>query len=193
MDEEIDRLVIAARADTQGFAKDVAEMRGTLDGPLASGADKAGRMIESSLLRAIRTGKFGFEDLGRIALSVFDQIAKQALSAGLSSAGLFSGGGGGGGFLSSALSIASAVFGGAPGRATGGPVTAGRAYRVGENGPELFVPSSSGRIVAAGSGGSGGRDVRVTINVNAPQSGAPEALARSSRQIARNVRSALSE
>lgn len=90
------------------------------------------------------------------------------------------------------LSIAGAIFGGAPGRATGGPVTAGRAYRVGENGPELFVPGASGRIVAAGAV-SGGRDVRVTINVNAPQSGAPEALARSSRQIARNVRSALSE
>jgi len=192
MDEEIDRLIIAVRADTKTFEKDVIDIRAVLDGPLAAGADKAGRMIEASLLRAIRTGKFGFEDLARIALSVLDQIAKQVIHAGLDKIGVFGGGGGGGGFLSSALSIASAVFGGAPGRATGGPVTAGRAYRVGENGPELFVPSSSGRIMAAGAGGAG-RDVRVTINVNAPQSGAPEALARSSRQIARNVRSALSE
>ena len=192
MDEEIDRLIIAVRADTKAFEKDVIDIRAVLDGPLAAGAEKAGRMIEASLLRAIRTGKFGFEDLARIALSVLDQIAKQVIHAGLDKIGVFGGGGGGGGFLSSALSIASAVFGGAPGRATGGPVTAGRAYRVGENGPELFVPSSSGRIMAAGAGGAG-RDVRVTINVNAPQSGAPEALARSSRQIARNVRSALSE
>ena len=36
---------------------------------------------------------------------------------------------------------------GLPGRATGGPVSAGRAYRVGERGPEYFVPTSSGRIV----------------------------------------------
>lgn len=195
MDEEIDRLMISVRADTRGFAKDVADMRGTLDGPLAAGADKAGRMIEASLLRALRTGKFGFEDLGRIALSVLDQIAKQAINAGLGSIGLFGGGqggGSGGGLLGGILNIAGALFGGAPGRATGGPVTAGRAYRVGENGPELFVPTSSGRIVAAGAGGAG-RDVRVTINVNAQQSGAPEALARSSRQIARNVRNALSE
>lgn len=33
-------------------------------------------------------------------------------------------------------------------RATGGPVTAGMAYLVGEKGPELFVPNSSGQIVA---------------------------------------------
>jgi hypothetical protein len=30
-------------------------------------------------------------------------------------------------------------------RADGGPVTTGGAYQVGERGPELFVPSSSGR------------------------------------------------
>lgn len=193
MDEEIDRLVIAVRADTRAFAKDVEDMRGTLDGPLAAGADRAGRMIEASLLRALRTGKFGFEDLARVALSVLDQIARQAINAGLDQIGVFGGGGGGGGLLGGIMNIAGAIFGGAPGRATGGPVTAGRPYRVGENGPELFVPGSHGRIIAAGSQAGGGRDVRVTINVNAPQQGAPEALARSARQIARNVRSALSE
>lgn len=35
-------------------------------------------------------------------------------------------------------------------RAVGGPVTAGRAYMVGERGPEMFVPSSSGSIVPNG-------------------------------------------
>lgn len=39
-------------------------------------------------------------------------------------------------------------------RAAGGSVTAGQAYRVGEFGPELFVPNSSGRIVPNGGGGS---------------------------------------
>ncbi len=63
MDEEIERLVIGVRADTAGFARDVAAMRGELDGPLAAGADRAGRAIEGALLRAVRTGKFGFEDL----------------------------------------------------------------------------------------------------------------------------------
>lgn len=188
MDEEIDRLVVSVRADTQAFAKDVADMRAGLEGPLAAGADRAGRAIESGLLRAVRTGKFGFEDLRRVALSVLDSIARDAVRGGI---GAISGGGSGGGILGGVLSIASAVFGGAPGRATGGPVSPGRAYRVGESGPELFVPTTSGRIVTAGAGGA--RDVRVTINVNAPDSGAPQALSRSARQIARNVRSALSE
>lgn len=42
-------------------------------------------------------------------------------------------------------SIFGNLFGGA--RATGGPVSNGRAYLVGERGPELFVPSGMGQIV----------------------------------------------
>ena len=40
-----------------------------------------------------------------------------------------------------------------PPRAEGGPVGAGRPYIVGERGPELFVPRSSGQIVPNGGGG----------------------------------------
>jgi hypothetical protein len=43
-------------------------------------------------------------------------------------------------------------YGGA--RAGGGPVHGGTAYMVGEQGPELFVPSSSGSIVPNGGGGT---------------------------------------
>ena len=39
------------------------------------------------------------------------------------------------------------------GRQHGGPVSAGRVYRVGEAGPETFVPSQSGRIEPNGSRG----------------------------------------
>lgn len=46
-------------------------------------------------------------------------------------------------------------------RAAGGSVSAGQAYRVGEFGPEIFVPNSSGRIVP-NVGASG----NVTINLN---------------------------
>lgn len=38
-------------------------------------------------------------------------------------------------------------------RAMGGPVTAGGAYLVGERGPEIFMPRSSGTIIPNGSGG----------------------------------------
>jgi phage-related minor tail protein len=77
---------------------------------------------------------------------------------------------------------------GSPGRATGGPVQAGRSYVVGERGPELFVPSSGGRIET---GGGRGRDVRVSIAVSTPAAGDPQVLRQSSRQLARAVRSAI--
>src|SRR3546814_2451298 len=70
MDDEIERLVVSVRADTNAFAGDVAAMKAELDGPLAKGAEQAGRSIENALGRAIRTGKFGFDDLKRVALAV---------------------------------------------------------------------------------------------------------------------------
>jgi phage-related minor tail protein len=191
MDEEIERLVVSVRADTQGFARDVATMRGELDGPFAAGLDRAGRTLENSLVRAIQTGKFGFEDLRRVAMSVLSEIASAAIRGGINSlfGGTSSGGGqgGAGGLLTSLLG---SVLG-APGRATGGPVSPGRAYRVGEQGPELFVPTSSGRI-EANAGGRGATNVNLTIRVSDNGRGsAPDALQRSSRQVARAVRAAL--
>lgn len=52
------------------------------------------------------------------------------------------------------------MFGSMFGRATGGPVNAGQAYRVGERGPETFVPTTPGKIIPAGRGGGG-----ITVNV----------------------------
>jgi hypothetical protein len=183
MDEEIERLVIAVRADTAGFARDVAQMRGELGGGLGEGAERAGRLIEGSLLRAIRGGRTGFDELRTTALRALDDIAAAALRGGVRS--LLGGAGPGG--LGSAL----AGLLGAPGRATGGPVTGGRAYTVGERGPELFVPTASGRIEPVVAGAA--REVRVAITINAAPGAAPGVLAQSSRQVARAVRAALAE
>jgi hypothetical protein len=149
MDEEIERLVIAVRADTSGFARDVAAMRDGLEGPLASGAARAGRSIETALARALVTGKFGFEELRSVALKVLADIAGAAVRSGLREllGGIGQGGGerGGpapGGLLTGLIGALS----GLPGRATGGPVAPGSAYWVGERGPELFVPTASGRV-----------------------------------------------
>lgn len=183
MDEEIERLVVAVRADTQGFARDVATMRGTLEGPFGEGVDRAGRMLEGTLTRALRTGKLGFDDLKKVALSALSEIAASTIRSGIGSVG-----GGSGGLLGLGTSLIGSLLG-LPGRATGGPVSPGRGYLVGERGPEVFVPTSSGQIAAPVSGGA--RDVRVSINLNAPAGAAPEMLARSSRQIARAVRNAM--
>jgi phage-related minor tail protein len=186
MDEEIEKLVVSVRADTGGFAKDVKEMRGELEGPFAAGVDRAGRVLENALIRAIRTGKLGFEDLKKIALTAMQEIAAAAIRSGI---GAVLGGGKGG-----AGGIGGLVAGllGLPGRATGGPVAPGRAYVVGERGPELFVPTASGRIEAE-QGRGAGRDVRISISVNAPAGAEPRALAQSSRQVARAVKRALQQ
>lgn len=189
MDEEIDRLVVSVRADTAGFARDVASMRGQLEGPLASGANRAGRLIDNALARAITTGKVGFDDLKKVALSAMADIAQASLRA------LFNPTGGSAGSFGAGLlnGIGSTIAGllGSPGRATGGPVAQGRPYMVGERGPELFIPNASGRIETAGA--AGGRDVRVAISVQAPAPSDPEVLRQSSRQLARAVRWALME
>jgi hypothetical protein len=187
MDEEIERLVVSVRADTRGFAADVDAMRNSLDGPFAAGLERAGQALERSLSRAIQTGKFGFDDLRNVALSVLAEIASAALS---SIPGGSDGGVSSGAILSSLTSLLG-QFGGAPGRATGGPVSPGRAYRVGENGPEIFVPTSSGRVETGG-GMGGGMAMNLTINISDNGRGsAPEGLQRSSRQVARMVRQAL--
>ena len=63
--------------------------------------------------------------------------------------------------------IGKALFSGFGARAMGGPVSSGSPYMVGEKGPELFVPSSSGSIVPNGAmGSSGGGSGGVTVNYN---------------------------
>lgn len=184
MDEEIESLLVSVRADTSVFARDVAEMRGQLEGPLAAGVDRAGQALENALVRAVRTGKLGFEDLKRAALSAMAEIAAAAIRSGI---GAVLSGGGEKSLLGSAGALLAGLLG-ASGRATGGPVSPGRPYLVGERGPELFVPTSSGRVET---GIAGGRDVRLNITINAPQGTEPRALAQSSRQVARAVKQAL--
>lgn len=184
MDEEIERLVISVRADTGAFARDVATMRAELEGPLVQGVGRAGRMIDAALARAITSGKLGFDDLKKVALAAMSEIAAASLRA------LFKSGDGssfGAGLLNGIGGLLAGLFG-SPGRATGGPVSAGRAYMVGERGPELFVPSSGGRVEALP---ARARDVRVAISVMSPAAGEPQALRQSSRQVARAVRAAL--
>ena len=191
MVDTVDTLLVDVRANTQGFAADVAQMRGTFDGTLVDGFANAGNVLERGLLSAIRKGSLGFDDLRRIALGVLNDIAAQAVKSLFASMGGGGSGNGGIGGLFNFGSVLGSVLG-LPGRATGGPVAADRPYLVGERGPELFVPTSAGRIDNAMSSGS--RDIRIAINLNAPSApAATQALQRSSRQVAAAVRRALRE
>ena len=63
-------------------------------------------------------------------------------------------------------------------RAAGGPVAPGGSYLVGERGPELFTPSSSGNITPNGAMGGN----TITVNVNG---GDPDAVVRAIQKYAR--------
>lgn len=193
MTDDFEEMVIDVRARTEGFAGDVEAMRRTLDGSLLDGFGRAGNVLERGLLTALRNGSLGFDDLKKVAFSALSEIAGYALQSGVNNLFGGSGGGaGGGGGFANLLGQSVGALLGLPGRATGGPVAPGRAYLVGERGPEVFVPTAAGRVETGLTGPS--RDVRVAIQVAVPRGqAAPTAMQRSSRQIASAVRRALQQ
>lgn len=125
----------------------------------------------ASLTDGITEAIMGAKSLG----DVFHAVAKQIIAdliriavqravvalANVAMGGSPSAGGTGGG---DSLGTLMAAFGG--GRATGGRVSRGSWYMVGEKGPEPFIPDSSGTIIphhAMRSGGAGSQDVRLVI------------------------------
>jgi hypothetical protein len=90
-----------------------------------------------------------FKEVGQDMGAAYIQGLKEALNAAAGSAGALG---------STVRKAAAGIGGGGPlkhvgGRAMGGPVRAGVPYRVGERGPETFVPGSNGSIVPNGGGG----------------------------------------
>jgi lambda family phage tail tape measure protein len=88
--------------------------------------------MESAINRFVQTGKFAFKDFAASVIRDLIAIQLKAQMMSLINMGIKAMGGGG-------ISL--------PGLATGGPVSSGSPYIVGERGPELFVPSNSGAIV----------------------------------------------
>jgi hypothetical protein len=185
--DKVESLTINLQANTQGLVQDTRKALDVVDKDLVDGFSRAGNVLERGLLGAIRRGSLGFDDLKRVALSAMSEIAANAVGS-LFHKGSDKGSGGGllnlGGLVGSILGL--------PGRATGGTVSPGRGYLVGERGPELFVPTSAGRVESNAAARGGAREVRVSINVTTPQgSSAPQAMQRSTRQVASAVRRAL--
>lgn len=88
-----------------------------------------GDTITTSIVDALTGAINGTKKLADVATSLLSTIGRTLLQFGLSSA------------LGSIPGLG-AFFG----RANGGPVQSGRPYIVGERGPELFMPSQSGRV-----------------------------------------------
>ncbi len=131
--------------------------------------------LEDSVLGFVKTGKFEFKDLANSIIDDISRIAiKQAIIAPISQAassafgGLFGGKSGG----------ITDIFGGF--FAKGGRPDSGKVSVVGENGPELFIPDTSGRVIPnnqlstgsnEGSGTYNKADVSITINAIDTQTG----------------------
>ena len=115
----------------------------------------------TAVAEGTKTAQQAFADflmgIANMLMDTVKQMIAQYIALGIARqfAGISAATGGGGGasvnqlnasaaqYQSSGLTLAS--FGG--GRATGGPVSAGTPYLVGERGPELFVPGAQGNIV----------------------------------------------
>ena len=117
----------------------------------------------------VDNGKSSFSDL---ADSILKDLAKMIIKAYLFK--LIVGGGKALGFDMSFLE----------GRAKGGPVAGGKPYMVGEQGPELFVPSSAGNIIPNGAGGGSvtNNNNYITNNINALDSKSVQQVFAENRQ-----------
>ena len=126
--------------------------------PLEAGkqtADAVFGNMNRALDTFVQTGKMNFGDLSRSIIQDLIKIElKQSAMA----------------FFSAAKTSLFSIFG-LSGKAAGGPVSAGKPYMVGEKGPELFMPSSSGSIVPnnklGGSGGTMGGGTTIINNISA--------------------------
>lgn len=133
-------------------------------GAIEAAFGKAGESLSRSLVRAARDGEISMTELARAVVTALNAAMGQWMKSR------------GGGGLGEALSaVAGPLFAGA--RADGGMVAGGGAYLVGERGPEVFMPGSSGMVQPLG----GGAPVVVNVTVD----GGAQALLRSEAQVAR--------
>jgi tape measure domain-containing protein len=102
---------------------------------IANLVQNIGSSIESGIVGAIDGAITGAKSLQESLADVLKDIGRMLISFGIKS-------------LLGGIDIGGTkIFGG--GKAAGGPVSSNSTYMVGEKGPELFVPSSSGTIIPA--------------------------------------------
>jgi hypothetical protein len=95
--------------------------------------------------------------------------------------------GSGTGLIGQAATAIGGFFGGA--RANGGPVNSGSAFLVGERGPEVFVPGTSGTIMNARDTERMGGRGETNFFISTPDANSFRANKRQTRRAARNLES----
>jgi hypothetical protein len=148
----IDEQVRAAREYAQALA----------DAPLVAQMDQLRDVTGSFFADLVKNGRDAIDRLQDYLLtSALESIGKQIAEGLFGDFGTTGAGSKGSGFAA----IFGSLFGGA--RANGGPVYPGKAFLVGERGPELFIPRSAGDIAnAEQTSRMGSRSMNQTINFN---------------------------
>ena len=146
--------ISAYEAFSQGFKDQIGQQKSTLDQLRDAGAN-AFNSLTDTLTNFVMTGKFKFKDFANMVIRELVRIAAQAA-------------------ITFAIKKAASMFTfGIPFFAEGGDINRNQPAIVGEKGPELFVPSTSGKIIPNDQLGSGaergglGRTVNVNFTVNA--------------------------
>ncbi|REK53033.1 MAG: hypothetical protein DWQ49_12215 [Bacteroidetes bacterium] len=111
--------------------------------------------ISDALVDAIE----GTRSLGEAARAIVNDLASSLLRLGINTLLRRSFGG---------------IFSDLPGLANGGRASAGRSYLVGERGPEIFTPKSSGTVIPNNQIGGGGTNIVVNVSAEGMQSNANE-------------------
>lgn len=137
------------------------------------------RGFEDSFIRLVQTGKFSFKELANSLIAEFARAQARSILGSVfriitggmtidpSGIGITAGD-------SPFSATAADIFGR---RAGGGPVSRGRGYLVGENGPELFIPASTGSIMNnADTMNLGGAGTNITYNIQAVDAASFRAL-----------------
>jgi len=102
--------------------------------------DRFTKGFEDAIVSLVTNGKFSFKDFANSIIADFARIEARKMMTSFMGAG----GSGGGSVLGSLFNFGKSLFG----FANGGLMQAGMPGIVGERGPELFIPSSAGRITS---------------------------------------------
>ena len=130
-----------------------------------------GEEIEGSIKNNLREAIIGAQSFGEAMTNVLNRIRNKIIDAQIDKLiggfGEAFGAGASGGKKKGLGGFLGGIIGGLF-RANGGPVKAGSSYVVGERGPELFTPRSSGTIIPNSAMGGGDSTTNVvTVNVDA--------------------------
>ena len=146
--EKAIRDAIKKREELKKTVTEVEKMRGLWK--------EIGAEIKDGIVESVKAAVMGTKSLGEVASNVLNSIANKLMDGAINMLlkGMFSGMPGIGGFL---------------GFANGGRPPVGKPSVVGEKGPEVFVPRSSGTVIPNDEIG-GGNSTSIVVNVDASSS-----------------------